>query len=75
MTAHKLALIKTAKVVGLAFGLGLVFALLFHFVPLDVLMIAGAAILTIFMAKMVYDMNLSQAREELRERNIDNSAR
>jgi hypothetical protein len=75
MTAHKLALIKTTKMIVSGFGLGIIVAVLLNYVPFDYLLIAVASVMTIFMAKMLYNMNLSQAKEELQERNIDKPSR
>ena len=75
MTAHKLALIKTAKMIGIAGGTGLVIGLADQFGMMSELFTLLATGVLLFLIKMTYEIKLSQAREELQERNIDNSAR
>jgi uncharacterized membrane protein len=71
MTAKKLALIRTTKLVAITIFMGFLVGTILTVMPLNYLLTASACAFLIFMLKMVYDMNLAQARIELQEKQID----
>lgn len=61
MTPKQTALVNMAKLVGVALIGGAVTSVLLMTVPLAILGIAGSFVLLGFLAKMIYDLELSKA--------------
>jgi len=72
MTVHQMALLKTLKTLAIMFLAGFVAAVLLHFVPLNYILIGFSIGMLGFLLKLMYDTNLSWARDELEKRHIDN---